>query len=153
MTCLLSKDGVPVSVEVAFMASAEPFTRSQRAALPSRVQVDAVVRFAALGFEAEIACAAAGAKAIWACDDLWIKERRAHVKERGGEQNALARFILGADFGLAGEERREKLAAIVGPPRPLRTQRQHDAVVAIERKVLDRVESDCVLRQPNGLTQ
>ena len=72
-------------------------------------------------------------------------------KKRGGEQNALTGLVFCADLSLAREERREKLAAVVGPARRLRTERKHHAVVRVERKVLDRVEGDGELRQPDGL--
>ena len=44
----------------------------------------------------------------------------------------MAGLIFGADFRLASEVRRQKLAA--RPPRGLRAQRQHYAVVAIKRE-------------------
>ena len=73
------------------------------------------------------------------------------MEERGGKQNALARLVLCAHLGLAREERRKKLAAVVGPEGRLRTERQHHAVIRVEREVLDGAEGDGELRQPDGL--
>ena len=72
------------------------------------------------------------------------------MKERSRQQNALARLIFCANLGLARKEGRQKLACIIHPPRRLRTQREHYAVVAVECKVLHRVEGDRELRQPDG---
>ena len=60
--------------------------------------------FVAIGFKTLIAGAATGTEAVGRRHDFGIEERRAHVEERGGEKDALAGLVLGADFGLAGEE-------------------------------------------------
>ena len=87
---------------------------------------------------------------VGSLDQFGIEERRAHVEERGGEQDALARLVLGSDLRLAGEEGREELAAVIDPPGSLGTEGEQDAVVGVEGEVGDGVEGDGVLREPEG---
>ncbi len=115
------------------------------------VELDAVVRLAALLFETEIARAAGGAKAVRPGNHLRIKERREHVEDIAGQQYALTGFVFCADLCLAREKRSEKLAAVIGPEGRLGAEREHDAVVRVERKALNGIECNRVLRQPYGL--
>ena len=107
--------------------------------LALRVQLNAVVGLAALGDKALIAL-------VVYC--LWIEERRAHMKERGREKNALAWLELGAYLGLPREKRRQVVSS--SPKGSLRSQRKHHAVVTVEGKIICGVISDCVLRKPYG---
>jgi hypothetical protein len=73
------------------------------------------------------------------------------MKERGSQQNALARFILCSHLSLAREKGIEKLVCVSNPPRGLRPQRQQNSIVPVERKITDRIVSYRGLRKPNVL--
>src|SRR6185369_127714 len=59
---------------------------------------------------------------------LWIKERRAHSEGGSGQQKFAINLVLGANLRLAREVGIEKDAAVEGPERRLRTQRESFAV-------------------------
>ncbi len=93
------------------MAAAEPLSRSQLAALPSAlnstplwVSRPSCSKQRSPGAD-EDACRA---KAVGRLNHFGIEERRVHVEERGGEQNALAGLVLCAHLGLAREEGRRE---------------------------------------------
>src|SRR6202041_4134433 len=89
------------------------------------IQLDAVVGFATLLFEAETARRvelAGGTECVGSLNDFGIEKRRAHVKQRSRKQDAPARRILGTDLSLACQKGRQKLIRVIYPPGPLRAQ-------------------------------